>query len=104
MSGMRGEMFSLLRGSRTEVSTHIEEEEEVRREVTTEAKEVIEEEEEMKEVFTGEEEKGSNSSGTGEKGNFKPAGPLAGRRETGTPHPFGCFVPLRYLQTNNWFN
>ena len=77
-SGMREETFFLLRGRRTEVSTPIEEE--VRREVTTEAKEVIEEEE-RRELSTGEE-KGS-SSGTEEKGNFKQVGPLAGRRETG---------------------
>ena len=78
-SGMREETFFLLRGRRTEVSTPIEEE--VRREVTIEVKEVIEKEEERRELSTGEE-KGS-SSGTEEKGNFKQVGPLAGRRETG---------------------
>jgi len=76
LSGMRGETFS-----RTEVSTPTEEEEEVRREVTTEAKEVIEEEEGRMELSIGEE-KGS-SSGTEERGNFKPVGLSAGRKETG---------------------
>lgn len=75
LSGMRGETFS-----RTEVSTPTEEEEEVRREVTTEAKEVIEEE--GRREFSPGEERGS-SSGTGEKGNFKPVGLSAGKRETG---------------------
>jgi len=42
---------------------------------------VVIEEEERRELSTGEE-KGS-SSDTGEKGNFRPVGPLAGRRETG---------------------
>jgi len=78
-SGMRGETFSLLRGRRIEASTPIEEE--VRREVTTEVKEVIEGEEERRELSTGEE-KGS-SSGTEERGNFKPVGLSAGRKETG---------------------
>ena len=75
LSGMRGEMFS-----RTEVSTPTEEEEEVRREAYTEVKEVIEEE--GRREFSPGEEIGS-SSGTGEKGNFKPVGLSAGRRETG---------------------
>ena len=75
LSGMRGEMFS-----RTEVSTPTEEEGEVRREAYTEVKEVIEEE--GRREFSPGEEIGS-SSGTGEKGNFKPVGLSAGRRETG---------------------
>ena len=75
LSGMKGEMFS-----RTEVSTPTEEEEEVRREAYTEVKEVIEEE--GRREFSPGEEIGS-SSGTGEKGNFKPVGLSAGRRETG---------------------
>jgi len=70
---MRGETFS-----RTEVSTPTEEE--VRREAYTEVKEVIEEE--GRREFSPGEEIGS-SSGTGEKGNFKPVGLSAGRRETG---------------------
>ena len=74
---MRGEMFS-----RTEVSTPTEEEgeEEVRREAYTEVKEVIEEG--GRREFSPGEEIGS-SSGTGEKGNFKPVGLSAGKRETG---------------------
>ena len=71
---MRGETFS-----RTEVSTPTEEE--VRREAYTEVKEVIEEEEGRREFSPGEEI--GSSSGTGEKGNFKPVGLSAGRRETG---------------------
>jgi len=72
LSEKRGEIFSLLRGRWTEISTPTEEE----------VKEDIEEEEEgRREVSTGEER--GSSRGTGEKGNFKPAGLLVGRRETG---------------------
>jgi len=78
LSEMRGETFSLLRGRRTEISTPTEEE--AKEDIEEEEKEDIEEEE-RREVSTGEER--GSSSGTGEKGNFKPAGLLAGRRETG---------------------
>jgi len=71
LSETRGETFSLLRGRLIEISTPTEEE----------AKEDIEEEEGRREVSTGEER--GSSRGTGEKGNFKPAGLLVGRRETG---------------------
>lgn len=64
MSGMRGEMFSLLRERRREASIPTEEEEEERTELTI------------------GEERGSSSS-TEERGNFKPAGLLVERRETG---------------------
>jgi len=66
LSGMRGEMFSLLRERRREASIPTEEEEE---------------EEERTELTIGEE-RGSSSS-TEERGNFKPAGLLVERRETG---------------------
>jgi len=79
LSEMRGETFSLLRGRRTEISTPTEEE--AKEDIEEEEKEDIEEEEGRREVSTGEER--GSSSGTGEKGNFKPAGLLAGRRETG---------------------
>ena len=69
MSGMRGEMFSLLRERRREASIPTEEEEE---------------EEERTELTIGEE-RGSSSS-TEERGNFKPAGLLVERRETGELH------------------
>ena len=72
MSETRGETFSLLR--EIQISTPTEEE----------AKEDIEEEEERRELPTGEE-RGSSSSDTGEKENFKPAGLSAGRSETGFP-------------------
>ena len=68
MSGMRGEMFSLLRERRREASIPTEEEEE----------------EERTELTIGEE-RGSSSS-TEERGNFKPAGLLVERRETGELH------------------
>ena len=71
MSETRGETFSLLR--ERQISTPTEEE----------AKEDIEEEE-RRELLTGEE-RGSSSSDTGEKENFKPAGLSAGRSETGFP-------------------
>ena len=77
LSEKRGEIFSLLRGRWTEISTPTEEE----------VKEDTEEEEGRKEVSTGEER--GSSRGTGEKGNFKPAGLLVGRRETG-----GFFIPI----------
>ena len=67
MSGMRGEMFSLLRERRREASIPTEEEEEERTELTI------------------GEERGSSSS-TEERGNFKPAGLLVERRETGELH------------------
>ena len=66
MSGMRGEMFSLLRERRREASIPTEEEEE------------------RTELTIGEE-RGSSSS-TEERGNFKPAGLLVERRETGELH------------------
>ena len=66
---MRGEMFSLLRERRREASIPTEEEEE-------------EEEEEERTELTIGEERGSSSS-TEERGNFKPAGLLVERRETG---------------------
>ena len=61
-------MFSLLRERRREASIPTEEEEE---------------EEERTELTIGEE-RGSSSS-TEERGNFKPAGLLVERRETGVP-------------------
>ena len=91
MSEMRGETFSLLRGRRTEISTPTEEE--VKEDIEEEVKEDIEEEEGRREVSTGEER--GSSSGTGEKGNFKPAGLLAGRRETG-----GFYTPSAVLTLN----
>ena len=81
MSETRGETFSLLK--ERQISTPTEEE----------AKEDIEEEEGRREVSTGEER--GSSRGTGEKGNFKPAGLLAGRRETG-----GFYTPSSVLTLN----
>ena len=90
MSEMRGETFSLLRGRRTEISTPTEE---AKEDIEEEEKEDIEEEEGRREASTGEGR--GSSSGTGEKGNFKPAGLLAGRRETG-----GFYTPSAGLALN----
>ena len=91
LSEMRGETFSLLRGRRTEISTPTEEE--AKEDIEEEEMEDIEEEEGRREVSTGEER--GSSRGTGEKGNFKPAGLLAGRRETG-----GFYTPSAVLTLN----